>query len=900
MVTPGVLKDLRVEYLRQPVGIGARRPRFMWKVAHRQSAYQVEVHAGDRRVWASGVVEESATLVEYAGQTIASSTIYRWRVRSRMHAGGWTPWAEASFETGLLDSGDWVASWVEPQQQDASIERWSIRDWISGGGPDSPPEQRLRPPQLLRQSFVARAGLERARLHATARGVYSAFINGVRAGDQTLAPGSDAYEQRISVQTYDVTDAIEEGENIFGMALADGWWAGRLGLTGSSAQFGTRTSAIWQLHLTYEDGTTDIAASGGEACSTVGPWVYSDLFVGECFDRRAVPHGWDRGGFDDSGWEPVIEVGRDYDALRPFSGEPIRRVLEVRAQSIVETPAGSIVDFGQVIAGRVRLLLRDTTPGQRVVIEHTETLAADGSWFDNIVGINKDQTDIFVAAGGADEWEPEFTFHGFRFARVRGLSLPLVPGDITGIVIASDLEQTGFFETSDPRLNRLHENVAWSQRGNFLSVPMDCPQRERAGWAGDIQAFVGAASNNALVLPFLSRWLENLCADQLPDGRIPIFSPRSPFDAEAASNAQGVGSIVASAGWSDAIAIVPWTLYERYGDPHVLEVNYESLTRWVEYQRREAVRSLPDALEKESLSEDRRDVQALLYNAGLHFGDWLTPSTLENRPMHEAVGMAPALTSEFVAPMFQANTLTIAARAARVLGRDADAKDFAERASAVRAAFAAEYVDALGDLPVRLQGLYVLALAFEMVPEVARPLTAARLVQLITERGYRLDTGFLSTPYLLDVLCDNGHREVARRLLWQSGMPSWLYEVDHGATTIWESWDAIAPDGEVRATSLNHYASGAVDDWLYRRIVGIRPLSPGYQTAAIEPGTDMGLDRASGHVGTPFGRLRVEWQRDAEDVVVEVDIPHGVAAVLRVGGTERVLDPGSSVHTVSL
>ena len=856
--------------------------------------------AGDRVVWATGVVESAdSSLIEYAGEPLASNTAYRWRCAAARVTSGRSG-RHPTFDTALLDAADWVAAWVEPAQQDAVVERWSIFDWIRGLGPDTPPEERLRPPQLLRQQFVVREELVRARLYATARGVYSAFVNGERADDQVLAPGSDAYEHRISVQSYDVTDALVEGENVLGVALADGWWAGRLGLTGSSAQFGTRTSAIWQLHLEYVDGAVEVIASGDGVRSAVGPWAYADLFVGEHFDRRAVPVGWDRAGFDDGDWMPVTEVGRDHDVLRPFTGEPIRRVLELPAVSVEQTDEGAVVDFGQVIAGRVRLRLRDTAPGQRIVIEHTETLAADGSWFDNIVGINKEQTDVFIAAGGDDEWEPEFTFHGFRYARISGVFGPLAADDIVAVVIASDIEQTGSFTASDARLDRLHQNVVWSQRGNFLSIPTDCPQRERAGWTGDIQAFVGAASNNAQVVPFLSRWLDNLRADQLPDGRIPIFSPRSPFDAEAAAVAQGVGSIVAAAGWSDAIATVPWTLYERFGDSRVLADNYEAMARWIEYQRLTAAAELPAALAEVPLPDDRRRAQALLYNSGLHFGDWLTPSTMESGPLHEAIMIAPTLTSEYLAPMFQAQTLTLASRAAGVLGRQMDAADYASRAAAVRAAFAAEYVDAEGDLPVRLQGVYVLALAFDMVPPSVRGRTAARLVELVHARGDRLDTGFLSTPYLLDVLCDTGYPEVARALLWQSEMPSWLYEVDNGATTFWETWDAISPDGVIRPMSFNHYAPGSVDDWLYRRVAGIRSTSPGYRTAVIEPDFDIGVDHVAAHVGTPSGRLGVEWTRTGDAASVVVDVPFGVAARLVTSAGSVALAAGRSEHAVAL
>jgi len=915
-------RDLRVEYLRAPTGVGVRAPRFSWLVDHARAACEVEVSAAGRVVWGSGTIESAdAAPVVYEGEPLTSNTAYTWRVRSRASDGGWSDWTGSTFETTLVDASDWVAPWIEPAQQAAVIERWSIVDWIRGLGPDSPPEERLRPPQLLRQAFEIGPGVIRARLFATARGVYSASVNGLRSDDQVLAPGFDSYEHRISFSASDVTAALVEGDNVLGMTLADGWWAGRLGLTGSSAQFGTRTSAIWQLHVDYADGTTQLVTSGADVRSAPGPWAYADLFVGESFDRRAVPSGWDRPGFDDTGWTPVAEMDADHGVLVPFRGEPVRRVLEVRPISLVQTAEGTIVDFGQVLVGRVRLRLSDSAPGERIVIEHTETLAADGSWFANIVGINKEQTDVLIAAGGPDEWEPEFTFHGFRYARISASTAPLEPDDVVAVVLASDLEQTGAFAASDPRLDRLHQNVMWSQRGNFLSVPTDCPQRERAGWTGDIQAFAAAATNNAQVVPFLERWLDNLRADQLPDGRIPIFSPRSPFDAEAAASAQGIGSIVAAAGWSDAIAIVPWTLYERTGDRRVLEENLDAMLRWVEYQRVTAAAELPEALQGLDLPDERRRNQALLYNTGSHFGDWLTPSTMEGRPTHEAIGIAPALTSEYLAPMFQANTLTIAARAAAALGRGTDASALAARASEVRAAFAAEYVDADGDLPVRLQGVYVVALAFDMVPAGLRARTAARLVELVHERGDRLDTGFLSTPYLLDVLCDHGHPELARTLLWQSEMPSWLYEVDHGATTIWETWDAIAPDGSIRPMSFNHYAPGSVDDWLYRRVAGIRSTSPGYRTAVIQPDFDAGVDHVRAHVGTPFGPLGVEWTltgdaagptrpgaaRDASSarggaagtVTVSVDVPHGVAARLVTPQGEVALEAGRSRHDVT-
>ena len=356
---------------------------------------------------------------------------------------------------------------------------------------------------------------------------------------------------------------------------------------------------------------------------------------------------------------------------------------------------------------------------------------------------------------------------------------------------------------------------------------------------------------------------------------MPIVSPRSPFDDEAAASAQGIGAIVAAAGWGDAIAFVPWALYERYGDVRVLAETYPAILRWIEYQATAA------------------------YADGDHFGDWLAPSTLEGRPFHEAIGVAPALTGRLVAPMFRAQTLTVAAGIAEVLGHASDAARLAESAAGVRAAFAAEHLAADGSLPVELQGVYTLALAFRMVPEDRLPAVAAHLARLVMERGDRLDTGFLSVPYLLDVLWDNGYPELARRVLWQPAQPSWLYEVDHGATTIWENWDAVAPDGTTRPTSLNHYAFGCVDDWLYRRVAGLRSTAPGWRRAVVEPDLDAGVDEVSAHVTTPYGRLAVQWLRSGDEARITVEVPHGVTAELAVAGRRLPLPPGTSTHEVT-
>ena len=903
---------LRVEYLESPLGLGVRSPRFSWRMETPdpgavQTGYELTVResSSGTEVWATGRRSGAhSVLVDYDGHALASNTAYDWSVRT-WSAGSEQPsrWSTAHFETGLFPEADWRAGWVEPAQVPADVERWSMLDWITGRRPTQEIADRLRPSQLVRQAFPLDAPVVRARLYATARGVYEIAVNGTPADDQVLAPGFDSYEHRTSVQCYDVTESLRVGMNAVAVTVADGWWAGRIGLTGSSAQWGNTTAVSWQLEIEHLGGGHVTVCSDGTARSARGPHDYADLFIGERFDRRAVITGWAEPGFDDSDWAPVTVLDCGAADLTSFQGEPVRRIAELAPLSITGEPgSGFIVDFGQVITGRVRLSMPMLAPGTSVTIEHTEVLTPAGGWFVNIDGINKEQTDVYLAAGlsGGEVYEPSFTFHGFRYARITGLPSMPGPEGVRAIVLGSDLEPAGSLHTSDPRLNKLHENAVWSQRGNFLSIPTDCPQRERAGWSGDIQVFAPSATNNSHVAPFLTRWLHNLRADQLPDGRVPIYSPRSPFDREQAESGQGLGGIVAAAGWSDAVVIVPWILYERYADRRVLEENYAAMLAWVGYQTRTAAAELPVHLDASVLDNRRRENQALLYNTGEHFGDWLAPSTLRGRPLHESIGIAPELTSEIIAPMFQIRSLDLLARIAGVLGFSAEAARFEERARSVRAAFAAEYVDADGRLSCGLQGPYVLALAFDLIPPELRTGTAEHLAFLVRDNGGRLDTGFLSVPYLLDVLQDTGHAELARDVLWQPESPSWLYEVDHGATTIWESWDAVAPDGTARTVSMNHYAFGCVDDWLFRRLAGIEPATPGYQEFSVEPDLEARLEHVRASIDSPYGAIEIAWHLDGNTAAIELTVPPNTSARLRLGGPEEILASGLHRRTVDL
>ncbi len=908
--------DLQTEHATEPLGLWTRAPRFSWRVSGDNArgivtASEIEVtdEWAGKQVWSSGRIEMGGlALVPYAGEALRSATRYRWRVRVQVDQ-VWTPWAESWFETSLLDGDEWVAPFVEPAQ--ASITPDGPRrvdgDW-------APPlntgtvEQRLHPVKYVRQDFETRSVPIRARLYASARGIYDVEINGSAVGDQLFAPGYESYGKSLSFQTYDVTELVSEGANAVGIRLADGWFGGRIDFTGSSAQYGDRLSAAWQLHLDYADGS-EVVQSGSDARSCDdGPIRYADIFIGEKHDARRTLDGWSSPGFDASSWDAVTLTTTPR-ALVPFKGEPVRRTQELPVAQVLRTPAGEdVIDFGQVIAGRVRMHVRGNS-GVEVVLEHSETLDRNGDYFTNIGGFNKDQTDIYILAGDeeGERWEPSFTFHGFRYVKVSGYPGPLRPEDFVAVVIGSDLVTTGGFACSDPALTRLHQNVMWSQRANFLAIPTDCPQRERVGWTGDLQVFAPSATRNADVQLFLERWLDNVRIDQETDGLIPVIVPSPPYMASLSEELADdpLLSIRAAAGWGDAIVLVPWVIYQRYGDDRVLRQNYDAMCRWVDRQIRVAESELPPRLRSHTLTPQQRARQGLLWNSERNFGDWNAPSVKVDDPSLEHMLVVAETTGEIIAAMFHCHALRVLADVADVLGFVADHDRYRQRETLVRDAFAGEYLDGSGGLWAPTQGTYVLALAFDLVPDDQREAAVARLVDLVHAADDHLDTGFLSVPYLLDVLWDNGHRDLARAVLGKRSAPSWLYAVDHGATTVWEEWDAIKANGDVSPASLNHYAFGCVDDWLFRRIAGIEPASPGFGEVHIQPDLEAHLEWAEAWQDTPHGRIQVRWERAAprsRSVGVTVSLPLGVTGELHLPAdhgvaTQPLVAGTSTFHT---
>ncbi|WP_446454049.1 family 78 glycoside hydrolase catalytic domain [Tuanshanicoccus yangjingiae] len=707
----------------------------------------------------------------------------------------------------------WVGRWISTDLAIVSEEPvFSLADMFAGKKTEQTSvEERLNPTVYFKKVFSMNKRIKKAKLFITAQGIYHAMINGKEVTDAIFTPDYTNYQQFLMYQQYDVTDLVQRGTNVLAVEVADGWYAGRISVQGGSAQFGNQLALLADLVVTFEDETQFIIGTDNSFTAGRGKHVYADIQIGEKQDLRL-----------DTDWqiseeelpEVVFEIKADYKRLTLQEGPMVYRQEMLEAKKIWRENDAYIVDFGQVIAGRVRLST-DLANGQEITIEHSEVLNEVGLFFHNIVGRNKEARDIFIGRGRKEILEPDFTFHGFRYVKITGLT-HLELEDIQAIVIYSQMETTGYFKTNDVKVNRLLSNILWSQKGNMLSIPTDCPQRERVGWTGDMQVFAPASTFFMDTNQLIQRWLKSVRIDQRENGAIVDYSPE-PLDAK---NLAFTGAD-ASAGWGDAIIMVPWTLYQRYGNKEVLIENYEAMKKWF-------------AFGQSSAAGDKEGLSRYIWDTQFHYGDWMFPSFMmkDPNPMKTA-----EVTKDLVATAFLAHSAELLAQIAELLGDEG--QPYRDYAANVKAAFTQAFVTEIGYLTADYQGCYVLALAFKMVPPVMEKPLVNRLVALIEANGRRLDTGFLSVPYLLDVLCEYGYVELAKAVFLQEECPSWFYEVNHGATTIWESWAGIQPNGVVGAFSFNHYAFGCVLDWMIREIVGLKTIAPGFSKIKIAPSVEI-------------------------------------------------------------
>lgn len=848
------ISRVQVEHQSEAFGIGADSPRLSWMVetdapAWRQAGYEIEAYDADGNLLSHSSVEsDESVLVPWTFAPLASRQRVAVRVRVRGEDGEVSAWSEKiPVEAGLLAPQDWTAQFVTP-------------DWEED-------IRRAQPAPLLRREFDVRASVSAARLYITSLGVYEPYLNGSVVGDNVMAPGWTSYHHRLRYQTFDVTNQLQQGRNALGVMLGDGWFRSRLGFGGGKRNlYGNKLALLAQLEITYADGSVQTIITDENWRAVKGPILASDIYDGETYDARLERPGWANAGYDEQDWRGVRAIEWDMKTLVAPLGPPVRRQEVVEPVAILKSPAGcTILDFGQNLVGRLRLSVQGPA-GQTITLRHAEVLE-EGEMSIRPLRTAQATDRYTLRGGGIETWEPRFTFHGFRYAEIENWQGELHLDDIRAVVCHSDLERTGWFECSDPLISRLHENVVWSMRGNFFDVPTDCPQRdERLGWTGDIQVFAPTASFLYDTYGFLASWLQDLAAEQKDAGGIvPVVIPntidRPPFMAAA---------------WSDAAVIVPWVQYQRFGDKTILAEQFESM------------RTCVDTIEE--LAGETR-----LWDKGFQFGDWLDPAAPPERP-------AEARTDRpLVATAYFARSAELVGLAAGVLGLEKEQAHYLALADEIRQAFAQEYVTPAGRLLSDAQTAYALAIEFGLLPNPAqRQHAAERLVALVRGNGYHIGTGFVGTPLICDALCRTGNHADAYNLLLQRECPSWLYPVTMGATTIWERWDSLLPDGSVNPgemTSFNHYALGAVADWLHRTVGGLGPAEPGYRRIAIAPRPGGGMSHASARHLTPYGMAECAWKIEDGSIKVNVVVPPNATANVSLPGKDGgPLEVGAGTH----
>lgn len=848
--------DLTTEYLINPLGIDALSPRLSWKCIEgkRQTAYQIQAAENKAKLdsgkllWDSGIVKSDESLnIEYQGKLHTGDSVVWW-VRLKDESGDFGEWSEmAHFEMGLLSEKDKCAVWINPEKE------YDI---------DSEP-----PVSLIRKEFDIKEGFLSARLYISSLGMYEARINGNRIGDQVLTPGFTDMERRRQYQTYDVTRVLMPGKNAIGVSLADGWARGRLGFSGKRNQFATEIALWAQIVLSYPEGQKTVIVTDQSWKTTKnGPCRMSDLRDGEIYDARMELAGWSEPGFDDHEWEFVDST--DFDgAMEGTRGLPVREIRRLKGK-LLNTPDGRIViDFGENLAGYVEFSVCGKV-GDEVRLVHGEVLDKKGNFTmrnfhfegtpDMPIYCTKQEIRYILSGKGREIYKPSFTFMGFRYVLVDKWPGEVNPDDFTAIVICSDMKKTVEFECSNKLLNQFYENSIRSQVGNFIDLPTDCPHRERMGWTGDAQIFCRTAATNFDVQAFFIKWLRDVSSAQKEGGEIPNTVP---FESMPAENGH-VGP-VCSSGWGDAVTIIPYKLYEVYGNKRMIEDIYPTMKRWVDYEMRSAASQIKEVDNPDS---------AYIWDSGFHWGEWLEPS---DKPQEEYMKEP----KDETATAYFAYSASLLSEMAGIIGEYEDAQKYGVLAEKIKNAYIHTFTNNGSIDGGDRQCLYVRPLALDLLPEGKRKETVDKLDQIVAKNGYHIGTGFLSTPYLCEVLTKGGYLETAYRMLLQTTSPSWLYPVTKGATTIWESWEGYDKDGEPFA-SHNHYSFGSVMEWVYRYMIGIDTdiHAPGYKKIKVQPRPGGGITYAKACIDTVRGKVSCGWKREGKMFIMDFAIPANTSA----------------------
>jgi alpha-L-rhamnosidase len=850
------VSSLLTNNLNNPIGIDNASPRFSWQMLTEkrnsvQTAYEIKITSRKKSIWSSGKINsDQSVMLTYQGKPLQSGTTYCWQVRIWDNNGQQSAWSdEACFQTTLLHPEDWKAKWIEANFIEDSINRPAI---------------------YFRKSFVISKKIASATAYITAHGMYEAQINGKKMGDAFFTPGWTSYNKRLQYQVYDITNSLVAGQNAIGTTVGNGWYRGSLAWEKNRNIYGKKLGLLCQIHIEYKDGTEQDIVTDETWKSSTGSIQFAEIYHGETIDARAEKTGWSTNHFNDAAWNGVSIIEGKMDLLTITENEPVRKHETFKPIKVIVTPSGEkVLDFGQNLVGWV-VVKAAGKAGNTISIKHAEVLDKAGNFYTENLRAAKATATYILSGNGEEVFEPHFTFYGFRYIKIEGYPGEINPDNFTAVALYSDMKPTGTFTTSNPLLNQLQHNIQWGQRGNFVDVPTDCPQRdERLGWTGDAQAFSRTAAFNFGVYNFFTKWLKDLSADQLPNGAVPHVIP----------NVLGVGNVAAT-GWADVSTIIPWNMYLAYGDKTILETQYPSMKAWVGYM--------------ENASKNH------LWNTGSHFGDWLF-----YRPFDDNDGKSAVTDKYLLAQCFFANSVQIMINTGKLLDKKEDVAHYTQLLQQLKDAFLQEYVTPNGRLVSGTQTAYVIALNFDMFPESMRAKAAATLVENIKSYGNHLTTGFLGTPYLCHVLTRFGYTDVAFKLLMQETYPSWLYPVKMGATTIWERWNGIRPDKTFEPASMNsfnHYAYGAIGDWMYRILAGLDTdiEGPGYKKIIIKPYIGGKITQASASLDTYYGKLSSGWTIENNKFILAIEIPANTSATVFIPAKNvaSISENGVSIGTI--
>ena len=838
--------DLRCDNYTNPVGVSFS-PRFSWQIeSDGKCVYQRYRHiqvAADNEftdlLW-NNANDCSGSIYVKCEIELEPQSRYYWRVKIGDNYGNESVWSETASFITALEPGGFTAPFVSGETAD---------DENSSAG------------TMVRGEFTVKSGVKLAILNTTALGVYIPLLNGRRTGDFKLAPGWTEYASRLLYQSYDVTEQLHEGINAAGAMVGPGWYKGNLGFITSRCNYGSQTAFAMLLTVFYEDGTTETIKTGENWKAHAGPALYSEIYHGETYDARMEQQGWAACGYDVSGWKPVETVDVCPSIIKPQDGPPVRTREILKPERVFTAPNGEcIVDFGQNMTGWVRLHV-EGNPGDVVEFSHAEILDNDGNFYNANLRSAKEKACYILKGGDKEVYEPLHTFYGFRYIRIEKFPGEATAGNFEAVAVHSDMLETGSFICSYEGLNQLESNIRWGMKGNFLDIPTDCPQRdERMGWTGDAQVFIRAAFYLHDAGNFFRKWFRDMVVAQASNGSIPYVVPdillvnnlKIPVEER---KEQGSGAT----GWGDAATVCPWITYIYSGDVSILEESYPMMKAWVEYIR-------------------SRSRMGLLWMDDWHFGDWVALDAKDG----SYIGATP---TDLLATAYYAYSTEILAKVASVLGRENDVRAYKKLREDIGAAFVREFFTPNGRLAARTQTAHIIALHFGLVPHEFKKRTVDTLVEIIAEYDDSISTGFLGTPYICYALSENGRLDLAYKLLLREEYPSWLYPISKGATTVWEHLDGIKPDGSMWSddmNSFNHYAYGAVADWMYSVIGGIDSdeSSPGYRRNSIAPRPGGDLSFAKTTQKTPYGELISDWKLENGTFTLNVTIPHNTTATI--------------------